>query len=30
MQHFTRQELKPMTLDKETVLSRAVQVYHPE
>ncbi len=27
---FARQELKPMTLDKESVLREAVRVYHPQ
>lgn len=29
MQRFVEQELKPMTLDKETIYKNAVQIYHP-
>ncbi|MEM6767127.1 MAG: penicillin acylase family protein [Bacteroidota bacterium] len=30
MELYTKQKLKPMTLDKETVLKNAKKVYHPE
>lgn len=30
MEMFTRQQLKPMTLDKETIYQQAEQIYHPQ
>ena len=30
MELFTKQQLKPMTLDKETIFKEAERVYHPK
>jgi acyl-homoserine-lactone acylase len=30
MEMFTRQQLKPMTLDKETIYNNAERIYHPQ
>jgi hypothetical protein len=30
MEIFSRQQPKPMSLNKDTVLQRAVKVYHPQ